>query len=259
MSRPDGDGAGNGADRDELDVLAAEYAAGLLDAAQMRAAERQMDADPAFAKLVWTWRSRLAPLDDAAPVVVPAPELWARIEEAIGRPAPTAPARAAAGTAVRDEWPGRFLGERLRRMLGDARAWQAATGLAVAALLLALLPSVRPSEGRPVAAAVLQGADQVPVYLVEVFADRSLRVKPLGAVPVAEQGRSLQFWTLRDRQEGPLSLGLLPAAGLDRVGLGGLPLPLPGQLFEVTVEPFGGSPTGRPTGTILGKGLTAAL
>jgi anti-sigma-K factor RskA len=29
------------------------------------------------------------------------------------------------------------------------------------------------------------------------------------------------------------------------------------QLFEITLEPRSGSPTGRPTGPIIAKGLTA--
>jgi anti-sigma-K factor RskA len=36
-----------------------------------------------------------------------------------------------------------------------------------------------------------------------------------------------------------------------------LPGPGPDQLFEITLEPRTGSPTGRPTGPILYKGLTA--
>ncbi|MWB79014.1 hypothetical protein GLS40_13325, partial [Pseudooceanicola sp. 216_PA32_1] len=35
----------------------------------------------------------------------------------------------------------------------------------------------------------------------------------------------------------------------------GLPAPHPQQLYEITVEPAGGSPTNLPTGPILGKGL----
>jgi anti-sigma-K factor RskA len=35
----------------------------------------------------------------------------------------------------------------------------------------------------------------------------------------------------------------------------GLPAPHPQQLYEITVEPAGGSPTNLPTGPIPGKGL----
>ena len=39
-----------------------------------------------------------------------------------------------------------------------------------------------------------------------------------------------------------------------RVGAVGLPQPVAGQLFEITLEAEGGSATGRPTGPILGVG-----
>ena len=37
-----------------------------------------------------------------------------------------------------------------------------------------------------------------------------------------------------------------------------LPVPADAQLYEITLEPEGGSPTGRPTGPIIAKGLAAA-
>jgi anti-sigma-K factor RskA len=38
------------------------------------------------------------------------------------------------------------------------------------------------------------------------------------------------------------------------VGADGLPEPVAGQLYEITLEDEGGSATGRPTGPILGVG-----
>ncbi len=40
------------------------------------------------------------------------------------------------------------------------------------------------------------------------------------------------------------------------LNLSNLPSTGPNQLFEITLEPKTGSPTGRPTGPILMKGLT---
>jgi anti-sigma-K factor RskA len=37
-----------------------------------------------------------------------------------------------------------------------------------------------------------------------------------------------------------------------------LPAPRANQLYEITLEPAGGSPTGRPTGPIIGKGFANA-
>jgi anti-sigma-K factor RskA len=41
------------------------------------------------------------------------------------------------------------------------------------------------------------------------------------------------------------------------LNLSDLPSPATNQFFEITLEPAGGSPTGRPTGPILFKGNAA--
>ena len=69
------------------------------------------------------------------------------------------------------------------------------------------------------------------------------------------EGRALEIWTLWDRQRGPVSVGLMDRPRSIRLKLDNLPKNA-GQLFEITLEPKTGSPTGRPTGPILMKGLT---
>nr|WP_277750075.1 anti-sigma factor [Falsirhodobacter deserti] len=67
------------------------------------------------------------------------------------------------------------------------------------------------------------------------------------------EGRQMQVWTLQSQQTGPVPMGLLEA---DRTDMLDAPAaPAQGQLYEITLEPFGGSPTGRPTGPILAKAL----
>jgi anti-sigma-K factor RskA len=48
----------------------------------------------------------------------------------------------------------------------------------------------------------------------------------------------------------------IAAPGLKQERGENAPPPGPDQLFEITLEPAGGSPTGRPTGPILFKGNT---
>jgi anti-sigma-K factor RskA len=62
---------------------------------------------------------------------------------------------------------------------------------------------------------------------------------------------------LWDRSVGPRSVGLIHEARSLRLNLENLPRPGPNQLFEITLEPADGSPTGRPTGPILMKGSTS--
>ena len=76
---------------------------------------------------------------------------------------------------------------------------------------------------------------------------------PLGDIAVPE-GRVLEVWTLWDRDVGPVSMGLLDNVRTSQFDRDGLPAPRPEQLYEISLEPAGGSPTGRPTGPILYKG-----
>jgi anti-sigma-K factor RskA len=79
---------------------------------------------------------------------------------------------------------------------------------------------------------------------------------PLASINVPS-GRALQVWTLPSRERGPVSVGLMDRPRTLELQLGDLPRPSADQLFEITLEPAGGSPTGRPTGPILFKGNTA--
>ena len=60
----------------------------------------------------------------------------------------------------------------------------------------------------------------------------------------------MQFWTKADNWTAPVSLGLVRPGEPLRVRLDQLPALQPNQLFEITLEPPAGSPTGRPTGPI---------
>ena len=92
------------------------------------------------------------------------------------------------------------------------------------------------------------------VAMIEAFADDSLRVTPLEDFS-PEGAQVLQIWTKPDPDGPPVSLGVLGRAMRAHVEGPDLPAPSSGQLYEITVEPPGGSPTGLPTGRIVGKGL----
>ena len=95
-----------------------------------------------------------------------------------------------------------------------------------------------------------------PGWVVQTSSANTLRLVPLGTTAVPDQ-RSLQFWTKADDWNAPVSLGLVQPGQPLEVKLDQLPPLVPNQLFEITLEPYNGSPTGRPTGPILYKGTTA--
>ena len=100
---------------------------------------------------------------------------------------------------------------------------------------------------------LLTSGDQ-PAWLVEAEGG-GLRLASLNPRPV-EPGRAQQLWALPPGATAPVSLGLIPEGGQASVAPG-LVRPEPGMLIEITLEPPGGSPTGRPTGPILFIGRLA--
>jgi anti-sigma-K factor RskA len=135
----------------------------------------------------------------------------------------------------------------------------AATGF-VAASVVALLP--RTSLFAPAApqymVVLVAPNGTAPGWTVQTSDRGTLRLVPLGNTTVPEQ-HSLQFWTKADSWNAPVSLGLVQPGQPLEVQLDQLPPLVPNQLFEITLEPYNGSPTGRPTGPVLYIGRSVKL
>jgi anti-sigma-K factor RskA len=218
-------------DPEARDALAAEYVLGTLDARAAREVAAALASDAALAASVAAWEARLAPLSALAPPEAPPPALWPRIERSLALAPPT-PARAASRITLWRSWA-----------LG---ATALAAGLAAFVVLRAPEP--------PRLVTVLLTDRAQPAWLVEAERD-AIRLAALNPQAPPE-GRVLQLWALPPGATAPTSLGLIPAAGEIRVAPQGL-RPEPGMLIEISLEPPGGSPTGRPTGPILFIGRLA--
>ena len=109
----------------------------------------------------------------------------------------------------------------------------------------------------PQVVAILMNSEGEPVVMIEDFGNDTAKVVPLIDLAVADD-RSLQLWTLPSADTGPVSLGVLDGWETATVSGPDLPGPAEEQLYEITVEPLGGSPTGKPTGPIIGKGFAKA-
>lgn len=106
----------------------------------------------------------------------------------------------------------------------------------------------------PVVLVVLQTPDNTTGAVFEAFADNSVKIIPLADFEVP-QDKIMQVWTLYDASVGPVSLGTLSSAEVTTLKGQKLPVPAADQLYEITLEPRPGSPTGKPTGPILVKGF----
>ncbi|ERI52713.1 anti-sigma-K factor RskA [Pseudomonas sp. EGD-AK9] len=222
-------------DPEERRALIGEYLLGLLDGAEADEVRQLLEHDEDAARMALDWERHFLELSDRLPSQAPSPALWVRIRRSLGlhdEPRPSALAN----------WWNSLLTWRLT-----------AATLAVALLVAVLLPILRsPDIAGERYTVVLQqpGEAAKPGWVIQVGSDGTLLLDPLVADQVPE-GRALQFWTLIDPAEGPRSLGLVEA---------GKPLRLPaeqigavqaGQLFELTLEPAGGSPYDRPSGPVL--------
>jgi anti-sigma-K factor RskA len=229
-------------------ILAAEYVAGLLDSTRRAETETRIERDRDFARLIEQWRNRLSDLDETAPRLTPDAAVWQRIERQIDAPRPDAAAA-----------PGL-----VSRLWNSIEGLRAATAVSLAAAsvfaivaVTAMTSATREAFRKPMYVAILVNDDtRLPGAVVNAFADGRVEMIPLADINVPP-GRALEIWTLWDRNIGPRSVGLIDRAQTVRLNLDSLPPTGPDQLFEITLEPAGGSPTGRPTGPILYKGTTS--
>ncbi|WGF86619.1 anti-sigma factor [Marinivivus vitaminiproducens] len=246
-------------DHESIQVLAGEYVLGVLDAEEAAVVERQLASDPHLASAVQRWQDDLAPLAMTAPPIKVGEETWDRISASLRALTP-----AASSERTLRLWPAKREGTaRFRGSVWSSLAFWRMTGLAgvAAALVLAYVAFLSPlpdREARPIAMTVLEDEQGRPGWVVQAFADNTIEVTPM-QTPDLPPERVLQLWTLRDPAEGPLPLGLVPRAGVHRIDLGELPQPVPGQLFEISEEPPGGSPYNRPSGAVLVKGNIALV
>lgn len=226
-------------------ALAGEFVLGVLDRSERAALERRIQRDPAFAKAVAEWQRHFAGLDASAPELTPSPELWSRIEASrLAFRAKRAAPRERPGLA------GFWNSLRLWRPLGLAGA------LASLVLGITLLMRIAAGPEAPQLVAVLSAPDGRAAAVVHAYANGTVQLIPLDTIPVPD-GRVLEVWTLQTREQGPVSLARMDRARTIRLDLRGLSPAQVGHLFEITLEPQGGSPTGKPTGPILMKGLAA--
>lgn len=234
---------------EDRDVLAGEYVLGLLDSEAAAEVAHALASDADLARRVTFWEEQLLPAVTALEPAAVDGAIWSRIERELST-------RRHALEAVR-----RSRGNRrsaLRRAWASPAVWRVATALATAAaVLLAILPipSGLPTDSPTRYFAILQGreaggGESGPGWLIRIAENGAVQSVPLADVRPAT-GQSLQLWTLWDQARGPISLGVLPPGGAARLPRERLEAIGNGQLFEITLEPASGSPTGRPTGRVL--------
>ena len=238
-------------DRSDIDALAAEYVLGTLDAAERTAVAARRQREPGLDLAIRSWDQRLAPLDDLTAPAKPPANLFGKIEERI------------AFKTVLDAGGAAVVPMDIAALQRRVRRWRT-SAIAASAMAASLAVAFGACEyGRQTMpqsfVAVFQKDDASPSFLMSVDLNtRTLSVRRVAAeVP---EGKTYQLWIASDKLGvGPQSLGLVEdqntavknaIAAID-------PAIVQSALFGVSLEPAGGSPTGKPTGPVFHARLIA--
>jgi anti-sigma-K factor RskA len=228
------------------DLTAGELALGLLEGDERAIALRRVLAEPGFAREVERWRSYLAQLFADWPAIEPPAGLWDRIAGSL---------------------------DGARRSRPISRLWRPIAGVttliaACLALVLFIRPAPPPPPGSapaPIAHGPMLVAQLAPspsaasgAQAVAAVYDPVTDALRVGPAPLAGTGKAAELWVI-PAGGAPHSMGVLNP---DRetpmpVGPHNRPLLAPGATLAISIEPPGGSPTGKPTGPVVATGALA--
>ena len=236
-------------DGPEADLLAAEYALGVLEGDALSEASARVTSDPAFAAAVEAWSLRLIPLTEALAEIAPPADLKARIEAGLF------------GAAVADQT------KESGGIWASLSFWRGATAALAATTLIVVALALAGSEPAPAPSApyfaALQADATAPSVLIRFDPDtnRLSIAGPLGA-DAAEPAQP-ELWVIPPGG-APRSLGLI--ASIDGELTPGLDVDPQtaaaisrGATLAISLEPPGGSPTGAPTGPVVATGAVRSL
>ncbi|WP_377297535.1 anti-sigma factor domain-containing protein [Rhizobium sp. SGZ-381] len=249
MSNPDQ----SEGDRARDEVLAGEYVLGVLSAESRARVEARIRRDRPFAAIVARWEENLSPLNDEYEAIAPPDFILPMVERRV-----LATRRRALASRTST-----FAG-----LWGSLAFWRT---LALASIFLfagtmfftfvAPLPGApdagrsgqrQPAPLRPLAE--LAGQNNAVSLIARYSAgDGLLRLTPVATA--GDQPHSLELWVI-DGNDPAVSLGILPQSGEGELAVPQALRPKlkDGVTLAVSLEPYGGSPSGAPTGPVLALG-----
>lgn len=243
-------------------TLAAEYALGLLTGRARRRFEKLLARDGDLRAEVTFWHERFAEIPAQLTPVQPRERVWTALAQEVLiagnkqrplQPVPTVIAAAPAANGSLTLWRSWALAASVAAVVLSGALWREMHR--TESLLLAL-ETFRAQPMPYVATIQFEGSEAR--WAVSLHPEKHLMRVSLapGSMPVDVTQRDLELWML-DTGGKPHSLGVLPEQAAT-----GAEMPLPDMPSEelrhmtltlaVSEEPKGGSPTGLPTGRVLG-------
>lgn len=245
--------AAMGADDEAGDegYLAAEYALGLLDAGQRKAANARMLTDLALAEAVRAWSRRFEPFFEELAPQRPPVGVWGRVDRRIN------PVRAPAPSIVPPHLAGRARPDWRPWIWGAAGLVALCAIVGAAFLVLGRPKPVQPPAERPMLAGRLMPPKGDPLFLATLDAARG-EIVVVQSREVLTGGQVLRLW-LMDGAGGPHLVGELPPMNQSTR------LKLPREIVDdasaggevvVTLEPAGAAGS-APAGAVVASGALA--
>ena len=232
---------------EEQDLLAAEYALGLLEGSELRQARQLVLASPQFAHAVRTWEFTLAAIGGEPPEQTPPDGLWARIEQ-------FAQNRGEHGVVLE-------LRQRLRVWRGISLAAVATAAALVLFVAFPLTTDPAPAiKGNQNVLLASLSSPETNTFVSAAFDPnrQSLTITP-GELAEAS-GHQHELWIIPPNGT-PVPVGLLTSSKPQRLKIRSDIVPHFRGLstLAVSVEPMGGSPTGQPTGPVIAAGQLSSI
>lgn len=214
--------------RAALDAICGEYLVGTLRGAARRRFERALREEPLFARRLDHWQNNFMPRYARMIEARPSSQVWSRLERSLGL------------SRYRAPW---------FRRAGFWRGWAVAATLA-----LVLVTGLQLVQREPQVVQIAQLAGKEPAgatVTAHLSRDGKTLVLHASRPVIAGPAQSYELWLLTP-EGGVLSLAVLgtldttfivPEGHRSRVRTG--------AQLAVSVEPSGGSPTGKPTGPVI--------
>lgn len=256
----------------EEEMLAAEYALGLLSPQEAAAFEVLLSEDAVMRSVYARWATDFASIAVDIPDAAPPEDMLTRIKQQIFVPQvddagfATVAVNAEGATALPDpvgdpvSTPETSPTDQGDGFATKVQNWLQKMGLlpamaggviaAMAVLWLVNISGVFTPAATAFATATLVSDNQS--LIVEVgYVDDGETLTITRSAGAAPEGQALELWLLKEGA-APVSLGVLPseASGTLQVAAAIRPL-LRGAQCAISIEPPGGSPTGQPTGDIV--------
>ncbi len=237
------------------DQLAADYVLGTMPTRTRQRFEAILKTNPQLRKVVAAWEARLTPMASSAPEVVPPRHVWNTIQKKLFGKHSQEP-------EMQQTW------------WSSLGFWRAATGFTTIMLVVSGLLVLTPAAEDPAAIPTIDPAtDSMMVVIMEDMQTQSpamtvswesgatnldnrvLRLRVIGHAEMAPD-TAWELWMVPHDDSAPVSLGLITTHELQVLRV---PQALAQPLDEawglgMSVEPKGGSPSGKPTGPMLYRG-----